>query len=157
MKRPGESQPFLRGSLHIDLSHIDHQGFRDIFPHGIDMRAHLRCLCNDRCIDIFDKHMILFQQLAHFFQQFYGRNTLVRGICIREMFPDVPQRRCSQQRIHDRMEQDIRIRMSQKTLFIRYFHAATSWAFPSEGRHLPVPCRLPVAVAGDPYLVPGFP
>ena len=40
------------------------------------------------------------------------------------MFPDVPQRRCSQQRIHDRMEQDIRIRMSQKSLFIRYFHAA---------------------------------
>ena len=68
--------------------------------------------------------MILFQQLAHFFQQFYGRNTLVRGICIREMFPDVPQRRCSQQRIHDRMKQDIRIRMSQKSLFIRYFHAA---------------------------------
>ena len=88
------------------------------------MRAHLRCLCNDRRIDIFDKHMIFFQQLAHFFQQFYGRNTLVRGICIREMFPDVPQRRCSQQRIHDRMEQDIRIRMSQKSLFIRYFHAA---------------------------------
>ena len=88
------------------------------------MRAHLRCLCNDRRIDIFDKHMILFQQFAHFFQQFYGRNTLVCWICIREMFPDVPQRRCSQQRIHDRMEQDIRIRMSQKSLFIRYFHAA---------------------------------
>ena len=40
------------------------------------------------------------------------------------MFSDISQCCRAQQCIHDRMKQDVRIRMSQKSFFIRYFYAA---------------------------------
>lgn len=64
----------------------------------------------------------------------------VSGKC----FPISPKRRCSQQRIHDCMEQDIRIRMSQEPLFIRYFHTANDQVSSSTRRctSYPIPILI---------------
>ena len=39
------------------------------------------------------------------------------------MLANISQSRCSQKSIHDRMDQDIRIRMAQKSFLIRNLHA----------------------------------
>ena len=43
---------------------------------------------------------------------------------IREMPPDVAQRRRAEQRIADRVQQHIRVRMSEQAFFVRDLHPA---------------------------------
>ena len=65
---------------------------------------------------------MLLEHLTHFFQQFDAVCALIRRIIVRKMASDVPQCCSTEKRIHNGMDQHIRIGMSQKAIFIRDFH-----------------------------------
>ena len=87
------------------------------------MRAHLRRLGNDCCIDIFNEETLFLQQLPHMFQQFYGRNSFILRLRIGKMLSDIPKRRSPQQGIHNGMKQHIRIRMPKQPPVVGNFHS----------------------------------
>ena len=97
---------------------------RHIFHHRVDVWQELRLLCNNGCIDIFNQIHPLLEHLTDFFQQFDAVCALIRRIIVRKMASDVPQCCSAEKRIHNGMNQHIRIGMSQKAIFIRDFHTA---------------------------------
>ena len=66
---PGESQPLLRGGLYIDLLRGDVQRCGHIFCHLLSIRANLRGLRQQYCIDIHHGIAFFRQQTPHLRQQ----------------------------------------------------------------------------------------
>lgn len=120
----GEPKPLLCCRLHADLHQFQSQGFRNIFPHLINVGAHLRLLGDDRGIDILDQKGMLFQQFSYLFQQFYRRDAPVFFLRVRKMLPDISESCRPQQSVHDCMEQHIRVRMPEKPHLTGNLHAA---------------------------------
>ena len=116
----------LRGSLYIYPVHIHMQHPGNIFPHHRNMGCHLRLLSHNSGIHIADRITFFCQQPAHFLQKLQAVRPLISLISIRKMLADIPQGSCSQQGIRNRMQQHIRIRMSQKPLFKGNIHTANN-------------------------------
>ena len=57
-------------------------------------------------------------------KQLHGIGALVARIRIREVLPDIPERRCAEQCIHDGVHDHIRIAVAVEAELIRDGHAA---------------------------------
>ena len=87
----GVEIPYERGllglcrRLDVYLRHFDMKRVGDILPHRVDMRAHLRCLRDNRRVNIFNQEKMFFQQPAHMLQKLHGRNPFIGRVRIRKM------------------------------------------------------------------------
>lgn len=88
---PGESQSLLRGGLYIDLLRGDVQRCGHIFCHLLSIRANLRGLRQQYCIDIHHGIAFFRQQTPHLRQQLQAGNPGIGRVRIREELSDVPQ------------------------------------------------------------------
>ena len=64
------------------------------------------------------------QQLSDLLKKRDARDPFIPGIRIREMLSDIAKRCGAEQGVHDRMDDHIRVRMSQQSLLIRDLHAS---------------------------------
>ena len=120
----GEAEPFLGGGFDADMPLPDAAQRGNALPHGGDMRFHLRGLRQHGRVDIADGIAVFTQQPHRLAQQFAAVRTFVTFVGIGEPAADVAQRRRAQQRIHDRVQQHIRIRMTEQAGFVRDGHPA---------------------------------
>ena len=110
--------------LDTDLIQLKPQCACDVLPHPVNVRPHLRCLCNDRRINVLDEKSVFRKDFSHALCQLQRIGTFPFRIRIREPLADVSERRRAQKCVHNSMQQNIRIGMSEKPLFIRDFHSA---------------------------------
>ena len=121
---PGETEPLLRCGLDADAGSIQTHGCGDVTAHGGDVRRQLRRLRDDRGIHVPWFKARLTQDTAHLPQKGQAVCALITRVAVREMPAYVAQCRRPQQGIHDGVDQNVRIRVSQQTLFIGYLHSA---------------------------------
>ena len=114
----------LSRSLHTDIIDADPQRSRNILTHLLNMWPHLRLLRDDRCIDIADRISFPLKHSAHDGQELQGIRPLIFLRSIRKMKTDIAHRSSAQQRVHDRVQKDICVRMSEKPFFIGDLHSA---------------------------------
>ncbi len=91
----------------------------DVFRHRRKMRGQFRLFQNDRRIHIADLITPRGGKRPYPFQQDQAGNAPIGGIRVRELPADVAQTDGAQDRVADGMDQDIGIRMAQKSLFVR--------------------------------------
>ena len=109
LSSPGKAKAFLCRRLDRYTVNPDPERICHILPHLRKMRHHLRSLGDDDRIDISDLIIVLFQQLPNLLKESNTGYSLISRIRIRKMLADIPERSRSEQRIHDRVNNHIRI------------------------------------------------
>ena len=113
------------------------QIFSDKHTHLRDVRQHLRCLGNDRHINVAKGVAFGLNTTPGFAQQFAAVCAFKSRIGVREQFANVAQRGGTQQRVGQRMQRHVAIRMRQQTFFVRNAHAANdNWANAAKGVYI---------------------
>ena len=79
---------------------------------------------DDRRVDVADGIAVFSENPAHLAQQEHAVGALVGVVGIGKMLSDVAQRGGSEQRVHDRVCQYIRIGMTEQTVSVGNLHAA---------------------------------
>ena len=92
--------------------------------HRFNMRRHFWRLSNDGVVDIADLPAFGVDQAHHMTQQHATVRTFEGRVGVREMLADIAQRRGAEQRITERMQQHVAIRMGQQTKFMWDSHTA---------------------------------
>ena len=105
------------------INHIPEQSSVP-FLHFFHIRKQLRALRDDCRINILDHKALLIQQPFDCLQKLHTGSPLLLWIGVREMLPDIPECRCPEQCIHDRMQCHICIGMSEQSFFIRNLYPA---------------------------------
>ena len=84
------------------------------------------------------------EELPHAGEQLQRIRAFVGRVAVREVQPDVPERRRAEQRVRDRVQQDVGVGVPEQPLFIWNVHAADDE---------PAPLREPVDVVSgsDPH------
>ena len=120
----GEAEVLFRGGLDGDLIDGKVQGLRDIRTHLREIAHQLRTLRDNRGVDVLDAVAMGGEDEADLMEQLHGIGTLVARIRIREVLSDIPERRCTEQCIHDGVHDHIRIAVAVEAELIRDGHAA---------------------------------
>ena len=93
----GEAQPFLRGGLHVYPGSGNSYRKGDVCLHLRDEILQLRPLGNHGHVDVAHPITRRSDLFRHVFQKQQGIRTLVLGVGVREMPPDISQSRRAQQ------------------------------------------------------------
>ena len=96
----------------IKKIHLQPAGYGNILAHLIDIRRELRLLRADRRVNIDDLVALGFQHTDNVPEELCALGILVLFIGIGKMLADISERRRAEKRVHDRMEQNIRVGMS---------------------------------------------
>ena len=94
-----KAKSFFCRCFYADLVRTDLQRIGNVFPHLINVGAHLRFLRDDRRINIADLIPVIGKKLSDMLQQTDAGDPLIGRICIREMAPDVSERSRAEKRI----------------------------------------------------------
>ena len=98
------------------------------------MRRHPRGLRNDRRVDVADRVAGGRHFVRHGPQQHAAVGVLVARVAVREMLADVAERGRAEQRVADRVDQNVCIRMALEPLLVRDLHAANDELSPGDQR-----------------------
>ena len=120
----GEAKPLLGGCLDADSVRSGTKNRCHISPHGRDEGSQLGSLGDHGDIHIPDPVPRLHHPVSYLGSKAHTVRTFIGRITVRKQVPDVSKTQSTEDSVHDRMEQDIRITVSQKTLLIRHRHAA---------------------------------
>ena len=120
----GEAKPLLGGCLDADSVRSGTKNRCHISPHGRDEGSQLGSLGDHGDIHIPDPVPRLHHPVSYLGSKAHTVRTLIGRITVRKQVPDVSKTQSTEDSVHDRMEQDIRIRMSQKTFFIFYLYTS---------------------------------
>src|SRR5712692_10563311 len=129
--------------LEMNLVRADAQRPRQRLAHLWKMRPELWLLHNHHGIDVFNRELLLIQQLLRMLQKEHAVRALPLRIAVRKMCSDIAKPCGPQQRIAHRMRQHIPIRMSHRPLIERQFNPANNKR---------PPLFKPVQVVPDTYL-----
>lgn len=121
---PGEAQPFLRGGLHVYPRSGNSYRKGDVCLHLRDEILQLRPLGDHGHVDVAHPITRRSDLFRHVFQKQQGIRTLVLGVGVREMPPDISQPRRAQQGVGNGVEQHIGVGMAVQPLFVVDLHAA---------------------------------
>src|SRR5713101_2542367 len=88
------------------------------------MRPQLGALTDDDCIEMRDEKMPLVEQFARVLEEEQARRALPFRIGVREMRADVAETGSSQQRVAQRVAQDVAIGMSDRAFVKWHFDPA---------------------------------
>src|SRR5690554_6058077 len=121
---PDESQLLGGGSLDIDLFCTNTQILRQMSAHQIYMRRHFRCLCQNRAVKIDHTPALGIDHVHYRPQQTAAVSALEPGIGIGKMPTDIAKSQSTKQRITDRMQQHVTIRMRHKRARMLNAHPA---------------------------------
>ena len=119
-----KAKMFLGSGLHIHPVNGQIQRICNMLRHLRNERSYLGSLSNQRHIHIAHAIALRRHLFAHQPQQFQGIRTFISGVSVWKMVADVPESCCSQQGIRHRMEEHIRVAVTQKPLFKGNMHAA---------------------------------
>ncbi len=119
-----KAKAFLGGCLDADGGYGNTADSGNILTHLVDVGRKLRLLCKDYSVEISHGIAVFVNELHHMPQKLQTVRPLVTGIGVGEMLADVAQCKRTKQGIGNRMQQDIRIGMSQKSEGVRKLHAA---------------------------------
>jgi hypothetical protein len=120
----GKTEFFFCGCFDIDGIGFNTKNTCQIVPHGVNVRCELRSLSNDGRVDVVDAVTAFFQQRMDMCGKDETVGTSVFGIGIREMSADVTKGCRTEQSIHDRMGQHVRIGMTEQSAFKRNVNTA---------------------------------
>jgi len=81
-------------------------------------------LGDDGGVEIADPEAARLRQADHMFKQQHAVDPLVGGVGVGEIAADVAEAESAENRITNRMQQNIRVRMTEQAIFIRDRHAA---------------------------------
>src|SRR6185503_5975961 len=144
---PDEAQ-LLRGrGLDVDRGGRDAEILGDVADHPRHVRRHARLLREDRRVDVHDPEPRGFHFLSRLPEQHAAVDLAVAGIRMGIVPADVAQRRRAEQRIADRVQQDVGVRMPEQALAVRNDHPADH-ELPSLGE------RMHIEPLPDPHAVP---
>ena len=79
------------------------------------MRCQLRRLCEHGNVCVAELPAFRVQTLCDFSQEHDAVRAFICGVIVRKQMPDVSQCRRTEQRIHQRVRQHIRVRMAEQT------------------------------------------
>ena len=120
----GEAQSLLGGRLDRHLLDRAADGGGKVLAHLQDVRRQLGRLCQHGRIQIAELPAALAHERGNVPQQRDAVRALVARVGVREVPPDVAERECAEQRIHDRVREHIRIRVAVQSELERNIHAA---------------------------------
>ena len=121
---PDRAQFFHCGGFDPDPIGRDRQDFRDAGLHGRTMRPDLGSLCQERDIDIHDPTAALSHPAGGIRKEQVRRRTFPLRIGWREMLADIAVANGAEQRVCQRMQADIGIRMALEPVRVRDLYAA---------------------------------
>ena len=115
----GKAQLLGSGRFYVDQLRIKRQNVCNILPHGTYMRRHFWRLGNNGGIDIGNTVMLLLQHVITLLQQYATVDIFILRIGVREVPADITGGNTAQQGITQRMNQNIAVRMRNKTMTVR--------------------------------------
>ena len=128
---PRKTKPLFRRCFYAYRFKRQFARLCNIFPHIFYIRRKLWCLRKHGRINIPDRKSMFSQKTNDFLQEHQTVCIFISIVCVGEMFSDVAERRCAQKRIRNRMQQNIRIGMAQKSdIAVRDLHAAENQLAP---------------------------
>ena len=110
---PCKTKPLLRRRLHIHRSHVQSEQPRYIPPDNLSIRTNFRNLSNDSQIHMSNLYIGLMDMLQNSVQQDSRIGIVECRIGIRKEDSDIPRSDAAEQGIHQRVQQNIPIRMGQ--------------------------------------------
>ena len=105
----GEAQLLLGGGFHVHLVRLHLHPGGQVVPHFFDIGGQLGLLGQNGGVHVAHLVPLLLQQLHHMVQQLQAVRPRVGRVGVREVPSDVPQSRRSQQGVHHRVGEHVRV------------------------------------------------
>jgi hypothetical protein len=109
-----ESNRLARGRLHRNLTLPHTEYHRQVSPNGRNVTAELRPLKNHGRIHVADSKALRLNHIYYPRKQVKAIRTLPFRVSVRKKCADVPEGRCTEDRVNDRVREDIRIRVTEQ-------------------------------------------
>src|SRR5438034_6541070 len=116
--------PLVGFSFDAHARGVDADRLRDGRPHRVNMIANLRRLEDDRHVDVPDLEAVFRRQRDGACEQIQARRVLPARIRVREVPPDVAQARGAEDRVGDRVADDVGVRVPEPPSIERDRHTA---------------------------------
>lgn len=146
-----KAETLVRSRLDRDLLRRNFQNVGNILEHRRNVLRDFRPFKRHSCINVDNGEPVVYQQVADVLQQQKTRYPLVAWIGIREVFPDVSEPGCAEERIHDGVEQDVGVGVSVEPFPVRDLHSAKDQLAPF-GKAVDVVSESDAGVDGS-YLI----
>ena len=88
------------------------------------MLRELRALRDYRQVEVAEPEPRALHAANDLRKQLHAVRALVLRVAVREKLPDVAHRECAEYRVHQGVHRDVRVRVTEKSKFAGYLHAA---------------------------------
>ena len=88
------------------------------------MLCELRALRDYRQVEVAEPEPRALHAANDLRKQLHAVRALVLRVAVREKLPDVAHRECAEYRVHQGVHRDVRVRVTEKSKFAGYLHAA---------------------------------
>src|SRR4051812_14061148 len=107
-----EAESFVRPELDADLTAVETGGCGQLLAHPVAVGTQSRRLAHDRGVDRADRVATLGELVADDGQQLDTARILPLRLGVREVVADVSERGGAEQRVHDRVRDDVGVRVA---------------------------------------------
>lgn len=119
-----KAEPLLGRRLHADTACLDTHCRGKSFAHERDMWRELRALGDHRTVNIPDIVAVLSQDTADLTQKLNTVSAEKAVVIVGKKLADIAECGRAEKRVHKRVRQNIRVGVTEQTLFIAYLNAA---------------------------------
>ena len=119
-----ETEFLVRGRFHAHAAERQFQASGELLADGVEVRRDLRRFGDERGIYVNDARFVGGDQVHDAREDFRGTDAADGFVRVREMVADVPGGDRAEQRVGNRVDEDIRIGMAVETLIVRDLDAA---------------------------------
>ena len=110
---------FDADAANINAEHVGIHG-----AHRADIRLELGSLRYDCAVDVHDDEALFLYELYHLAQHLYAVGVEVSVVTVRKHSAYIAHRHRTEQRVHERVSQNVGVGMTEQTLFVWNFYAA---------------------------------